>query len=115
MTDHHHNREEVVDAAVVARTQNRRDYVQSLLAFADAPALVPASAFVGSSQLSNRLRRLTEEVRMSPMRLRLTISTLAAVFVAAVGLAGVGLRYDLIAQQPIAVAPPGSTSSWRVR
>jgi TonB family protein len=68
-------REEVVDGAVVERLGSRRDYMATLLAFADPPssgAFGPALAFFRSRQLARRIAALASGGSMTTRRLVLT-------------------------------------------
>ncbi len=78
------SREQIVDRLVVAITGSRRSYLQALLAFADRPALAPATAFAGRRQLALRIKQLSEEVVMSRWRVAITTAALAAVMSASV-------------------------------
>ena len=99
------SREEVVDAEVVARTGDRRGYMRALLAFAEQPAVVTTAAFVRPRQLSARLRRMTEEIHMSRLRLRMAVTTFTIVLVSAFVLAAGTFRYEVAAQQPADAVP----------
>ena len=71
-------REQVVDAAVIALTESRERYVESLLAVARArlfPSLTPASPFLRRHLLKRRVARILEESTMTTRRL---IASLAA-------------------------------------
>jgi TonB family protein len=62
-------REEVVDAAVVALTGRRREYIEALLAFADDMPLAPAPAFARRRHLFRRIMQVSREDVMSARRL----------------------------------------------
>jgi protein TonB len=61
-------REEVVDAAVVQSTGERRVYLEALMAFADAAPLTPAAAFSRRRHLFTRIVLLSKEAVMSSQR-----------------------------------------------
>jgi beta-lactamase regulating signal transducer with metallopeptidase domain len=64
------SREETVDERVVAVTGVRRPYMNALLMFAEArPAPAPAIPSVRRRHLASRIKRLSQETRMSPARL----------------------------------------------
>ncbi len=79
------SREETVDTLVVAITGARRAYMNALMLFAPgspgiadlAPA--PATLFIRRRQLVVRMKAISQEVRMSPMRLASTGTALVAV------------------------------------
>ena len=75
-------REEVVDAMAVAVTGKRREYVEALLAFADAQPLAPASAFARRRHLFRRIVLISTEDSMSARRV-IAWSLVMAVVVAA--------------------------------
>jgi len=79
-------REETVDALAVAVTTSRRSYMQALLAFADAPAALPAPAplFAHRRQLVVRIRQLSQEVVMSRSRI-VSVMVVVSALVAASG------------------------------
>jgi TonB family protein len=62
-------REEVVDQLSVRSTNARRCYLEALLAFADEPAVYPASSFIRRRQLFHRMMLISKEGVMSPKRI----------------------------------------------
>lgn len=73
-------REEIIDAQVVAITAARQPYMHALMAFADAtppvrPVAAPVVPFIRRRHLAARLQQLVQEVPMS--RLRLTSAAFA--------------------------------------
>ncbi len=78
-------REETVDALAVSMTSSRRVYMQALLAFAQPPCTpLLAPLFVHRRHLAVRIRRLSQEVKMS----RIRIVSSAAALLAIVGASG---------------------------
>ena len=64
------SREQAIDQLVVARTASRGIYMSALMYFADADrSASPAMAFLRRPHLTSRLRQLSKESSMSPMRL----------------------------------------------
>jgi protein TonB len=96
-------REELVDARVVELTGARRAYMNALLAFADSPALSPATLFGGRHRLAARIRRIAEEVHMSRLRLTLTAVALVPLLAAS--------TWRLAAAVPLRLQPSGSVQS----
>jgi protein TonB len=76
-------REEVVDAAVVQSTGERRVYLQALMAFADAAPLTPAAAFSRRRHLFTRVVLLSKEAVMSSQRI--VVSCMVAVLIVSAG------------------------------
>jgi len=72
-------REEVVDELTVLTTGSRRNYVNALLAFADAPASVAAPAFARRRHLVRRLVLISKEAVMSGRRVVLSGAAVGAV------------------------------------
>lgn len=107
-------REEVVDARTVELTGARHAYLSALLTFAGQPALAPATLFARRHHLGERIRRITEEVRMSRLRLAVTGTMLVGVLAGSTwGIAAaVPLRLD--AATETAQAPASSANSIRV-
>jgi TonB family protein len=62
-------REEVVDAAVVRITGERRAYAEALVAFAEAAVLTPVAAFSRRHHLVRRILLISQEGSMSPVRI----------------------------------------------
>lgn len=75
------SREETIDRLVVTITGARRSYMNALMMFADQPAPAPATLFVRRHQLVLRMKAISQEVRMSPMRLVITGTALVGVLV----------------------------------
>ncbi len=70
-------REEVVDREAVQLTQSREQYIDTLLAIAEARAgldLAPAPLFLKKRHLRQRVAALLKEVNMSRFRMRLSLS-----------------------------------------
>jgi TonB family protein len=87
----HLQREEVIDARVVAITAARQPYMRALMLFADAtPAAAAAAAipFIRRRHLAARLRQLAQEVPMSRMR-SICVSTALVIIIASASWAGV--------------------------
>ena len=72
-------REEVVDELTVLTTGSRRNYVNALLAFADAPGSVAAPAFAQRRHLVRRLVLISKEAVMSGRRVVLSGAAVGAV------------------------------------
>jgi TonB family protein len=77
----HTAREEVIDREVIARTRNRRAYMEALLTFSDQMPLTPATAFGRRRQLFRRIRRISKEVIMSRRRLLMSSAVLALIVI----------------------------------
>jgi TonB family protein len=79
-------REEIIDAQVVAITAARQPYMHALMAFADATPPVQSGApvvpFIRRRHLAARLEHLLQEVPMSRIRLTSAAVTLAALIAA---------------------------------
>jgi TonB family protein len=76
----HLSREQVVDQLVVARAPARREYMDALLQFADAPdAAHPAIAFLRRRHLAARLRQMSKEPHMTRRRLASAVVVLLVV------------------------------------
>jgi D-alanyl-D-alanine endopeptidase (penicillin-binding protein 7) len=86
-------REQVVDAAVVRRTGERRRYLETLLAFAHVEEAAPAAPLFRAPHLERRVDALMKEDAMSRARIVVTVVA-AAVVVAAAG-AGVAAAVPL--------------------
>jgi beta-lactamase regulating signal transducer with metallopeptidase domain len=65
-------REEVVDHLTVLAIGSRRDYIEALLAFADASAPAPVPAFARRAHLFTRIMRISKESSMSSVRVLLS-------------------------------------------
>lgn len=79
-------REQQVDRQVVAETRLRDEYVDALLAIAEAGAqvdLAPASSFLRKRHLKQRVISILKEVRMSKMRLFSTMAAALGILAAA--------------------------------
>lgn len=76
-------REEVVDAAVVQSTGERRVYLEALMAFADAAPLTPAAAFSRRRHLFTRIVLLSKEAVMSSQRI--VVSCVVAALIVGTG------------------------------
>jgi TonB family protein len=72
-------REEVVDELTVLTTGSRRNYVNALLAFADAPVSVAAPAFARRRHLVRRLVLISKEAVMSGRRVVVSGAAVSAV------------------------------------
>lgn len=108
-------REQVVDATVVARTGERRAYLETLLAFArveGAPS--PAAAFFSPPQLESRVDALMKEDTMSRARTWVVLAVSAAVvaLAAAKVVAAVPMRSPGEART-MAAAEPSKTARER--
>lgn len=80
-------REEVVDREVVGLTQSREQYLETLLAIAAARSgldLAPAPLFLRKRHLRKRVASLLREVKMSRVRLNVSLAGLLA-FIAVTG------------------------------
>jgi TonB family protein len=101
------SREETVDMLVVAITGARGTYMNALLLFAPGsndPSLAPAILFVRHRQLVLRMKAISQEVCMSPLRLAITSLALAA------GL--VGSSWAVVSAVPLhAIVPAIALSS----
>ena len=99
------SREELVDAQAVAITGARRSYMNALLAFANRPALAPATLFARRNHLAVRIRRIAEEVPMSRRRMVAAGAALVSVLVTSTWriVSALPLTAAAIAQAP---APP---------
>jgi TonB family protein len=80
-------REQIIDAQVVAITAARQPYMHALLAFADAtppvrPVAAPVVPFIRRRHLAARLEQLVQEVPMSQLRLTSAAFALAALIAA---------------------------------
>jgi TonB family protein len=71
-------REEFTDHLAVLATGSRRSYVEALLAFADAPRVGPAPAFIRRGHLFHRIVLLSQESAMSSARIVVSGMMLAA-------------------------------------
>ena len=79
-------REEVVDREVVQLMQSREQYLNTLLAIAEAKAgldLAPAPLFLKKRHLRQRVAALLKEVNMSKLRMRSSITGFAIIAAAA--------------------------------
>jgi TonB family protein len=65
-------REEVVDHLTVLAIGSRRDYIEALLAFADASAPAPVPAFARRAHLFTRIMRISKESSTSSVRVLLS-------------------------------------------
>ncbi len=74
------SREEVVDELSVQLTSSRRAYLEALLAFADRPAVFPATPFARRRHLFQRMLLISTEAVMSSRRV--VASTVSAMLVA---------------------------------
>jgi TonB family protein len=75
----HASREQVVDALAVRHTGARKQYMEALLWFAEAPApALPATAFLHRRHLRSRMQHLAQEPHMSITRLVVTAVALLA-------------------------------------
>jgi TonB family protein len=77
-------REEVVDELAILATGSRRNYLNALLAYADRPSLIAATAFARRRHLMHRMILITKEKVMSARRV-VTCGALAAAVVMAAG------------------------------
>ena len=92
-------REQMVDQQVLARTHQRRAYLEALLEMARLralPFLPPATAFVRKAHLRARVAAITEEVSMSRLRTRLSAISLAC----ALAVGGLGAVWSCSLQSP---------------
>jgi len=78
-----HSREEIVDAAAIAITGRRREYLEALLTFADDVPLAPVPAFARHRHLFHRIVLLSTEDVMSARRIVASALVLAVVVAAA--------------------------------
>jgi protein TonB len=72
-------REEVVDAAVVRITGERRAYAEALVAFAEASLVTPVAAFSRRRHLFRRILLISKEGSMSPVRIIVSCVVMAVV------------------------------------
>jgi len=104
------SREETVDTQAVAITGARLAYMNALMMFADVPALAPAALFVRRRQLVLRMKRISQEVHMSPIRLAITAFALVGMLI--------GSTWGIVAAVPLHAAPaagmPQTTSAQTV-
>jgi TonB family protein len=70
-------REEAVDELTVRATNQRRAYLEALLAFADATALAPSAPFGRRRHLFRRMKLISKEVVMSSRRILISCALLA--------------------------------------
>jgi TonB family protein len=75
-------REEAVDELTVRATNQRRAYVEALLAFADATALAPSAAFGRRRHLFRRMTLISKEAVMSSRRIVISFAVLVVGVVA---------------------------------
>jgi len=80
-------RETVVDELSILTTNERRAYLDTLLAFADNPGLASTPAFSARHQLFYRVMLLSKEENMSPLR----IAAGSCVLIAALGVGSWGV------------------------
>jgi TonB family protein len=101
------SREQTVDARAIAMTGARRTYLQALMEFTDIGVLSPAAPFVRRRQLALRIKEISQEVRVSPIRVALSGVVLAFVLVAS-GLAvtaAVPLQSNTVPSATVALRP----------
>jgi TonB family protein len=104
-------REQVVDELVVERTSSRRDYMMTLMLFADrARPTVLSSAFLRRRHLKSRIQELLKESHMSVPRLALTMVALILVMAGVTAATVKALPLDLDA-----MAQTGVTSRMEIR
>jgi TonB family protein len=75
-------REEAVDELTVRVTNQRRAYLEALLAFADATALAPSAAFGRRRHLFRRMTLISKEAAMSSRRIVISFAVLVVGVVA---------------------------------
>jgi TonB family protein len=100
------SREETVDRLAVALTGARRSYMNALMLFAPVsndPTLAPAILFVRRRHLVLRMTAISQEVRMSPLRLAIT-------GIALVG-ALIGTSWGVVSALPLHASAPGLTTA----
>jgi TonB family protein len=114
-------REEVVDAAVVRTTGERRVYLEALMAFADAAPLTPAAAFSRRRHLFTRMVLLSKEAVMSSQRI--VMSCVVAALIVGTGswyaawafpLQRISLQVENPAVQGSDLPRPPSVGTWHV-
>ena len=76
-------REEVVDELTILATGSRRSYVHALVAYADRPSVLAATAFARRRHLVHRLLLISKEAVMSARRVVACSATVAAVVMSA--------------------------------
>jgi TonB family protein len=104
-------REQVVDELVVDHTSARKEYMKSLMTFADsARPTVLSSAFLRRRHLRSRMRELVKEGRMSVPRLALTMIALTLVMAGVTAATVRALPLDLSA-----LAQTGAASRMEIR
>src|SRR5438093_11490317 len=113
-------REETVDTLAVAITGARRSYMNALMMFADQPAVTPAILFARRRQIVLRMKAISQQVPMSPLRLAVSgIALVGALVVSSWGIVSalplhasvtdVAVRSaDVVL--PVSAAPPMATA-----
>jgi TonB family protein len=101
------SREEVVDELTVLATNERRSYLEALLAFADEPSPFPAAPFARRRHLFHRMVLISREAVMSSRRIAASFTAMAVVVI---GAATYGVSAFPLKAAPTSAAAQGAAA-----